>query len=329
MRALAAIIITCAGCATFEDPTIVLDLRVLGIETTPPEQILDVALDRQPTFDELLAQMRPIKVRALVAEPGRPGPLGWTMTACILDEASRCIADGLAFDFAGGLLTDPEASIVGDSCPSSPAEPGGTVCATLVPDNRLVQMLAQALMDDPTRGLGGIDLGISLRVFGVDVEPIADVFAAKHVRFAPRVPAERVPNTNPHIDQLLIGRGGSGFDARKQHCANSGEVDVIGVGERVTLFPVAREGDREVYVLPTLDGQAQQLTEHLTYQWIATHGSFTDEITGGPPDIFGNVRLDGTQWKAPDDEALVTIWVLQRDARYGVRWREACIKVQL
>jgi hypothetical protein len=83
-------------------------------------------------------------------------------------------------------------------------------------------------------------------------------------------------------------------------------------------------------VLPTLDGQSERFTEYLTYQWIATAGSFVDEITGGPPDIFGNIRLDGTEWKAPevDGDTLVTVWVLQRDSRYGVRWREACILVE-
>ena len=319
-----------ASCASFEDPTIVLDLRVLGIETTPPEQVLDVEPDEPPTIDELLLQLRPIRVRALVAEPGRTGPLDWTMTACILDDGSRCEPDGLSVTFASGTLMDPETSSRGNPCDGDVYEPGGTACGLLVPDNRLVQMLFQALEDDPAGGLGGIDLGISLRVRGVEVEPRTDAFAAKHVRFAPRVPAERLANKNPNIDQLLLGRAGFGIDIMKAHCSDPGPVNAVDAGETVTLFPVSRVGDKEEYVLPTLDGQAERFTEYLTYQWIATAGSFVDEITGGPPDVFGNVRLDGTEWKAPEVErdTLVTVWVLQRDSRYGVRWREACIKVQ-
>ena len=44
-----------------------------------------------------------------------------------------------------------------------------------------------------------------------------------------------------------------------------------------TLFPVSRDGDKEEYVLPTLDGQSERFTEYLTYQWIATAGSFVDD----------------------------------------------------
>jgi hypothetical protein len=317
-----------AGCATFEDPTIVLDLRVIAMETEPPEQVLDVPMERLPSIQEILDQLKPIRVRAHIAEPGRPGPLAWTMSACILDEGLRCEDPATAIDFAGGILADPENNSVGDPCKDT-FEPGGTVCGQLVPDNRFVQMLFKALEADPTRGLGGIDIGFQLRVFGIDVEPFAEVFAAKHVRFAARVPFDRKPNNNPHIDQLLLGRGATGANVQKQHCRDTGGVDVVEAGERVTLYPVSREGDNEMYVLPTLDGGSERFVEYLSYQWIATAGSFSDEMTGGPPDVFGNIRLDGTEWKAPDfeNEGFVTIWALQRDARYGLRWREACIKV--
>ena len=311
----------CAGCATFEDPAIVLDLRVIAIETTPPEQILD--LDDDPTIEEVLPELRAMRVRALVADPGRSRDLEWTMTACILDEGSRCVAGGLAVEFAGGVLLDPEAHTIGTGCPDLGPERAGVMCGQLVPDNRLVQMLYEALMNDPARGLGGIDLGISVRVFAED----AEVYAAKHVRFAVRVPATRVPNNNPNIEELLIGTGDVGFDIRRRDCNESGAIDLVQMGEFFTLFPLARDGDREHYVLPTLDGQFEQFQEYLEYQWIATDGKFTDEITGGPPDVFGNVRLDGTRWKAPEREGPVTVWVVQRDGRYGVRWREGCIMV--
>ena len=323
MRCLA--LVALAGCASFEDPTIVLDLRILGIETTPPEQVLEIDPNRQPTFDEILAQLQPIRVRALLAEPGRDGDLEWMLTACILDEGSRCEAGGLQVELGRGVLEDPELSTFGSPCIGDLGEQPGTVCATLFPDNVFVQMLYKALLDDPTRGLGGIDIGIVLHVNGAD-----EVFGAKHVRFAPRIPADRAPNNNPNIDQLLLGRAGFGVDLSKPHCYGEGAIDIVQSGTTVTLFPVARDSDKEMFVLPTLDGGSERFTEYLTYQWIATHGNFVDEITGGPPDVFGNIRLDGTEWKAPEVErdTLVTVWVLQRDSRYGVRWREACIKVE-
>lgn len=330
MRALALVaLVALAGCASFEDPTIVLDLRVLGIETTPPEQVLDIDPTRQPTIDEVLEQLQPIRVRALIAEPYVSNELFWTMTACVLlDMGSRCDPDGPSFEFAGGTLFDSEI-FPGSPCKGETREEPGTVCGTLVPDNRFVQILFKALDGDLTGGLGGIDIGIVLRVNDAYIKPPAEVFAAKHVRFAPRIPADRLPNNNPNIDQLLLGRGGFGSELTKSHCADQGAVSTLGAGDTATLFPVSRESDKEEYVLPTLDGQSERFTEFLTYQWIATAGSFVDEVTGGPPDVFGNIRLDGTEWKAPDVDfdTLVTVWVIQRDSRYGVRWREGCIKV--
>lgn len=322
MRAALALI-ALAGCASFEDPTIVLDLRVLGIETTPPEQILDVDPAKPPTLEQVLVQLQPIRIHALVAEPDRTGTLEWEARACILEErGSRCDPAFLSFEIARGVLADPETSDFGSPCDGEFTAPSGTVCADIVPDNVLVQMLLQALKDDVTGGLGGIDLGIELRVNGGH-----EVFAAKHVRFAPRIPKERKPNNNPRIESLLLGRGGFGAEVRSAHCQDN-QADIIQTEQAVTFFPTAAAGDQEEYVLPTLDGHSETFKEYLSYQWIATAGSFVDDITGGPPDVFGNIKLDGTEWKAPKEPGLVTIWVIQRDSRYGVRWRQTCIKVE-
>lgn len=323
-------LICLAGCASFEDPTIVLDLRVIGVETTPPEQVLDIDPGKPPTVDELLAQLQPVRVRARVAQPDRMTELYWTLTACLLDEGSRCDPEAPAYEIAGGILDDPETFAIGAPCRANEREEPGVVCGVLAPDGRLVQLLAKAQGDDPSGGLAGLDVGVVLRVRDVVNDPPVEAFAAKRVRFAPRIPADRLANTNPHIDQLLIGRAGFGIDVMEAHCGKRGATLAVPGGQRVTLFPVSRDADKEAYVLPTLDGQAAYFTEHLTYQWIATHGDFTDEITGGPPDVFGNVRLDGTEWTPPEvtDDTLVTVWVVQRDSRYGVRWWESCIMVE-
>jgi hypothetical protein len=326
-----AVLAMLVGCASFEDPTIVLDLRVLAIETTPPEQVLDVDPARPPTIDELLLQLQPIRVRALVSEPNFTAELTWTMTACLLEEqGGRCDPEQPSFEFAGGVLQDPEALPFGAPCKDQVAEIGNTICGLLVPDNRLVQMLFAALETDPTGGLGGIDVGIVLRVRDNYIMPPAESFAEKRVRFVPRIPVDRRANNNPNIDELLLGRGGFGAQFQKSHCMDLGQVNQVNPGETVTLFPVSRESDKEEYVLPTLDGGSERFKEFLTYQWIATHGSFVDEVTGGPPDVFGNVKLDGTEWKAPavEQETFVTVWVIQRDARLGVRWRQGCLKVE-
>lgn len=249
-----------AGCASFEDPTIALDLRVLAIETTPPEQVLDVDPANPPTIDELLLQLQPIRVRALITEPNFNAELVWTMTACILEErGGRCDPEQLSFEFAGGLLQDPEVFPLGAPCKDQNKEIGNTACGLLVPDNRLVQMLVAALDADPTAGLGGVDIGISLRVRDNYITPPAEAFAEKRIRFVARIPADRRPNNNPNIDQLLLGRGGFGAEFQKSHCSDLGQVNTVNPGESVTLFPVSRESDKEEYVLPTLERRQRAL----------------------------------------------------------------------
>jgi len=68
-----------AGCATFEDPNIVIDLRVLGMSATAPEQILDVDLANPPAPETLLAMLQPSMVCALVGDPGNARRLRWSM----------------------------------------------------------------------------------------------------------------------------------------------------------------------------------------------------------------------------------------------------------
>jgi hypothetical protein len=254
------------------------------------------------------------------------------MTACILDDGGRCQPGLPQIAIAEGIAPDPELASLVSGCPGGdPVELGGVVCARLEPTPALGALLYEAFRADPAGGLGGIDFGISLHVEGVGPEPIAEAFAAKRIRVAPRIPAERTPNANPHVVRLLQGiGGGAGVDVFRQHCASSLAVSPsVRSGQRVTLFPVAGDGDREEYVLPTLDGQSLELTEYLTYQWLAMSGSFSDAETGGPPDAFGNVTLDGSDWTAPQVNAPtdVSLWVIQRDGRNGVTWREACIGV--
>jgi hypothetical protein len=70
-----------SACTNFEDPTIVIDLRMLGAIAEPPELL--VALDSEP---EDLANLPPIEVCALVADPGESRELSFSMVACAHNE---------------------------------------------------------------------------------------------------------------------------------------------------------------------------------------------------------------------------------------------------
>src|SRR5262249_22915272 len=102
-------------------------------------------------------------------------------------------------------------------------------------------------------------------------------------------------------------------------------------GTQIILTPVETNGARETYVIPTLDGGSEMFTESLTYQWVATAGKFSTGTTGGPRDPFGNPAPLSTRWTAPKGvtgRTEISMWVVQRDERFGVAWYERCIVVE-
>lgn len=323
-----------AGCATFEDPTLVLDLRVVAMTAEPPEQILDVELaGREPpspgALIELLGQLAPTRVCAYVADPEMTRELRWSMTACLPTDDLRCDPERPQVSLALARLGDPE--VLPD---------GGRACALIeydVDPAGWIALLASALQRDPTRGLAGLDYAIELRIGDPGAPPAQDVFAVKQARISARLPATKVANHNPSISDLQLSvRQVRGDSAPKRRCPERDPQDqfVIRSGDVVTLFPVepgqgADEPAREEFTVPTLDGGFETFTETLTYQWLAGAGAFQDPITGGPPDLFGNETLLGTDWSAPRVSAMtdVPIWLVQRDERFGASVTETCIRV--
>ncbi|MBA3821655.1 MAG: hypothetical protein H0X17_22415, partial [Deltaproteobacteria bacterium] len=107
------------------------------------------------------------------------------------------------------------------------------------------------------------------------------------------------------------------------------------VGPRtvVRITPIERADTREVYVVPTLDGQSRTFTESPTYQWVAGAGGYSSGSTGGPRDFSGNPAPLFTEWRAPTAEDLagaaldVPLWIVQRDERLGAAWYESCLRV--
>jgi hypothetical protein len=332
MRSLALVLAGAGGgCATFEDPTIVLDLRVVAMTAEPPEQVVDLELSgREPPDPEaLLAQLAPTRTCVYVADPGVTRDLRWSMTACLASDDLRCDPALPQVFLAEGMLGDPE--VLAD---------GGRACALIeydVDPAGWLALLGAALRRDPTRGLAGLDYALEVRL-GDPAEPAAlDVFGVKQARVSARLPAMKVANHNPSLADLQLSvRQVRGESAPRRRCAERDpehEFKVIS-GDRVTLFPVepgqgTDEPAREEFTVPTLDGGFETFTETLSYQWLAGAGAFQDPVTGGPPDIFGNETLLGTDWTAPRVSAPtdVPIWLIQRDERYGASVTQTCIRV--
>jgi hypothetical protein len=341
VRALA--IIALAGCTTFEDPNIVIDIRALAMHASVPEQVVDIDLNNPPQPADLLQQLRPSTVCMLVADPTNMRRLRWSMTLCPYGDGERCDDDHPQTMIGQGIADDPELGMDPKVCAeaadkiaagdSTATIPDGCGCATVNPDGNLLAVLLDALDNDPLRGFQGLDYEVMLRVGGEDGDPKLDQYAAKGLRLAARIPASREANNNPGLMQLQ-GQltGGDPFILPFGRCEETVEPFEMPPDTKLNLLPVELPGAREAYVVPTLDGGSEMFTETLTYQWVANGGGLSSGSTGGPHDAFGNEAPLDTDWTSPGADKVTeptdfTIWIVQRDERLGATWYETCLRV--
>jgi hypothetical protein len=311
-----------AGCGSFQDPNVVVDLRVLALSSSLPDQLVDVDLTQPVMAGGLLAQLAPTQVCALVADPALDRRLAWSLTLCPLTSGDRCDDESPQVMLASGVLDDPDATV-----------PEPALCATIAPDGNLLAVLLDALDGDALHGLGGLYYGAVLRIGGEDADRDLDQYAAKSFRVAPRIPQAATANQNPRLDHVDASIGdGPPVALPLARCAENPAPFELPPATKVRLLPVEPDDAREVYVVPTLDGKSQTFTESLTYQWVASAGGFSKGSTGGPRDISGNPRPLFSDYKSPaakdlDGPTDVSVWIVQRDERLGVHWYEACIRV--
>jgi hypothetical protein len=321
LRAI-ALLAAAAGCGSFETPSIVLDLRILGIQAEPPEVVSPFDPD-----NPLDLELDDVRVCALIADPTAARRLHWEMVACAPTGSGRCSHRNRPWVALGfGTAEDPEdADDAPEICADLPAGPG------------LIAVLRDALERDSFSGFGGINVQVELWVHGEDEEFSEAQFGSKRILYAPEIPDGRVANRNPYLDELTVERAGGPTDPAETlplgRCRDVAPL-VVTPGELLTITPVEPEGVREDYVVPTLDGGSREFTENLTYAWYATAGRWGSENTGGPKDLVGNEPLLYTRWRAPEDPDVVgdgldvAMWIVQRDERGGQMWYESCVRVQ-
>lgn len=311
MRSLAPLLL--ASCTTFEDPTLVIDLRVLAMTAEPPEQLVELD-PAAPDVVGIIDQLQPSVVCATVADPRRAGPLRWSMRACLYDNGS-CDPTRPSFEIAHGEAPDPEASTA-------------QICAPIVPSLDLVAVLVDSFTTDPFGGAAGLTYAVELSLRPTGALDEESIFATKELRVTARFPADRTPNHNPSLAELQLQSpeldvpllvGCAAGAARPQFRAR----------QRVTMFPVELGDTRENYPVATIDGSFERFDETIRYQWLTTAGSLADEFSGGPPDFVGNDARLGTDWIAPDVEVArdVQLWMIQRDERGGASVYPFCVDV--
>lgn len=319
-RAAAAAMVLAAGaCGSFEDPTIVLDLRILAMTAEPPEQVVPFDPD-----DPLATEFGPVEVCVLVAEPGITRRLEWSMTVCPPQSGGRRCADNRPSAFIGsGVLEDPETA----------AAPQ-VACATFPPGPDLVALLRDTVENDSVSGFGGIDLNVLVRVVPEGGTEEQAVYGHKSARYSPQLPAERVANTNPTLVAIEVDRleGSQAFALPLGRCIDQAAPLVLGPQQSIRFWPIEADGVREDYLVPTFEGGARMFTENLRYQWLAGDGDWTRGGSGGPRDGAGNYPPLDSSWESPHADDLagpldVPIWIIQRDERGGGTWFESCVRV--
>lgn len=323
------------ACASFPDPDVVVDLRILGMTAEPPEQVIDVDLDAGVDPAMVLAQLQPTEVCALVAEPDRERALKWSMTLCALDGDERCgepdeddpdqtplptvlLEEGIAPDYETTPVLGPD----------------DRMCTTIAPSPDLLAVIATALERADFGGVGGIDYGVSLAVVGAD-EPLAPaIFGGKGIRVSARIPMERTPNLNPTLDGIDASLdGGEPVRLPLGRCIEQTAPLTMAVGSKLRLTPIENAATRDVYVVPTLDGSTRMFTESPTYQWLAGAGGYSAGSTGGTRDGVGNLPPLFTDFTPPQkpeeigEGVNVPLWMIQRDERLGARIYESCVRV--
>lgn len=308
-----------AGCTSFEDPTVVVDMRPLAMSAEPPEQLVTLDPSNPPPPIELLAQLAPTRVCALVVDPEMQRRVRYEIRVCTDAAGDRCGSTN--YLVTSGVIEDPDIT-----------SPAPELCATIDPDGNLLGVLVRLLDNDAFGGLSGLDYNVVLRFGGEGADPALDQYASKHVRVAPKIPVARTANINPTLRRLEaeVERSGDSRPIELGRCVDQSAPLTVMRGQRVKLSPVETEDAREPYLTPTLDGRGAMFVESLTYQWLASAGGFTNAETGGPRDAFGNVQPIDTEWRAPTDirnPTDVDIYLVQRDERLGATWYTTCVRV--
>lgn len=325
---IAAAVALAGGCADFEDPSIVIDLRVLGVVAEPAEIVLPFDPgDPGAGAGVSVSDLGPVEVCALVADPGAERRLRYDFQLCPPESDGRCDGHGATVvELGGGEVGDPESS-----------ERPVSICTTIQGSADVLQVIRESVEASDLAGFGGISVEVGLEVVPVGASDDEAVWARKKVRYSPELPAGRVANQNPWIDGMTAAREPTGergldFEAPRGRC---GDVVPFAVapGEKITLLPREPAGVREDYEVPTFDGGAQAFTENLSYQWLATAGKWSRGSSGGKRDLAGNQPPLDSRWTAPDDPDVVgegldvQLWSVQRDERGGQSWFETCARV--
>lgn len=294
---LAMCAVALAGCLSVQDnPSKVVDLRVLAIQTDPPELLASGCDPNAP--DSFLTWAQPITYRALIDDPQGAGRvLDYTLLTCPEQGDRQCDSDRRV-ELARGTTT---AGVLELSVTPSLAQTadGGS-------------LLLETLRADTYLGFGGIRVPLVLHLRGGGEE----IFAQKLMVYScARVPG-MAANVNPVFPPLTVDGEPWG----------EGTLPTLS-GVEPHLVELEDPGDdEETYVVPSLEDPPQPLTlvESWQISWHTDHGRFDPVQTGGT-NLGGGVGRLSSRWFPPPEaepREVVRVWAVARDGRGGQTWVE-------
>jgi hypothetical protein len=334
MRARIALLLALAACHEFEDPSTVVDLRVLAARLDPPEVILGGQT------------APPITLTPLVVDP-RGAIASYTLRACANDPRAPS-APGAGAEASGNYPAGGPRSSVGSApCPpdggaswSFPDAVAPPFTVALTP-----AMLAAAFAADQFPGSksphGGHDLGLPIN-FQLDVSAGGQrVLAQKRliVWLTPLSPEQR-SNQNPQVTEVVAytDRDPGTYAPTSPVTVVAPDVPlVVPVRGKVWLEP--RGAVAEAYVTAVVDRFTDEVVneavpaETLRYSYYATSGKFdpreaTSELGFGAVTSMGARIPVEARYEAPAAPSTVRVFVVVRDERGGTSWVERTIVVE-
>lgn len=298
LRLLLPFVLFTACIGPEDNPASVHDLRVLGVQLSPPELMYTPSagscLDVPGTanFDpaDLLAWAVPVEYRALIADPAGNGrSLDYRLWLCADPDDRACEETRILL--SEGTTTAGEVVL--------PVQPGQEA---LEAGEAFFNELAA---NNDLGGLFGLWVPIVLELRAGDEEVRAQKLLVLSCKWFP----ESEANVNPVLPGILAG--GAPF-TEGQLLLGPGPFDMVPEDFSALQVP---------YVLPTSTLEPVSLVETWKVAWYTDYGVFAPNQTGGT-DLGGGSARHNTEWIPPQDatERDVRFWFVVRDGRGGLSW---------
>jgi hypothetical protein len=365
-RSCALLLVAVSGlaCTDFQNPTTVIDLRMLAVEVQPSEIILDADLSNpsMPVVDP--ANNPPVMVTPLIVDPrGNGRDVTYTISACPNDpfapappgggQGGGAFPSGGARTTVGSALCDEDSPTTWVLTPN-PVNSRDPFQVQPTVDQLTLAFMKDIFPDQYGNPHGGFDLGMPLTL---DIKVNAggeEIRAVKRVLYWGRaIDPAQVPNQNPTIDtvDLFYERDDATFDpvdtpqAIPHVLGADFDVDVKpGV---TSLWIRPSKGNAEAFETTVIDPNTHHAVpftvprETLRYRFFATAGTFSPPTTSSEPETgfvaTAPIHIESEYQLPPADQlavdaagrAVVAIWIVVRDDRGGESWQQRNLRLTI